>query len=130
MRPSQRPCATIEALDGAKVVAPHVRSLKGEENLVLDHYLEVLAYKPGALPGATALAQARAGGTFTQVHERFWAEARRRQGDREGTRALIEVLLLHRAMAAGAVVAGMGAALAAGSTSPASATASETRTQA
>ena len=46
---------TIEALDGAQVVARHGRSLKGEENLVLDHYLEVLAIKPGALPGATAL---------------------------------------------------------------------------
>ena len=105
--------------DGAKVVARHPRSQKGEENLVLDHYLEVLAYKPGALPGATALARARAGGAFTQAHERFWAEARRRQGDRDGTKALIEVLLLHRTMAAGAVMAGMGAALAAGSTSPA-----------
>ena len=66
----------------------------------LDHYLEVLSYKPGALPGATALARARAGGAFSQVHERFWAEARRRQGDRDGTKALIEVLLLHRTMAA------------------------------
>jgi transposase len=110
---------TVEAWDGAKVVARHPRSQKGEENLVLDHYLEVLAYKPGALPGATALARARAGGAFSQVHERFWAEARRRQGDRDGTKALIEVLLLHRTMAAGAVMAGMEAALAAGSTSPA-----------
>ena len=33
--------------------------------LTLDHYLEVLGYKPGALPGATALAQARAAGAFT-----------------------------------------------------------------
>jgi len=110
---------TVEALDGAKVVARHPRSQKGEENLVLDHYLEVLAIKPGALPGATALARARAGGAFSQAHERFWAEARRRQGDRDGTRALIEVLLLHRTMATGAVIAGMEAALAAGSTSPA-----------
>jgi transposase len=110
---------TVEALDGARVVARHPRSLKGQENLVLDHYLEVLQYKPGALPGATALARARAAGAFTQVHERFWAEARRRQGDRDGTRALIEVLLLHRTMAAGAVITGMETALAAGSTSPA-----------
>ena len=110
---------TVEALDGARVVARHPRSQKGEENLVLDHYLEVLAYKPGALPGATALARARAGGQFTHVHERFWAEARRHQGDREGTRALIEVLLLHRTMAADAVITGMETALAAGSTSPA-----------
>jgi transposase len=110
---------TIEALDGKRVVAHHPRSQKGEENLVLDHYLEVLALKPGALPGATALARARAGGAFSEVHERFWAEARHRQGDRDGTRALIEVLLLHRTMAATAVIAGMQAALAAGSTSPA-----------
>ena len=35
----------------------HLRSLhKGTEDLVLDHYLEVLARKPGAMPGATALA--------------------------------------------------------------------------
>jgi hypothetical protein len=33
--------------------------------LELDHYLEALARKPGAPPGATALGQARAAGTFT-----------------------------------------------------------------
>ena len=33
--------------------------------LDLDHYLEILLRKPGALPGATALAQARAAGAFT-----------------------------------------------------------------
>ena len=44
--------------------------------LLLDHYLEVLARKPGALPGATALAQARATGTFTHAHDAFWALAR------------------------------------------------------
>ena len=105
----------IEALDGARVVASHARTLKGEEVLVLDHYLEVLALKPGALPGATALARARAGGAFTPAHERFWSEARRRLGDRDGTRALIEVLLLHRALPASALVAGLERALEAGS---------------
>ena len=33
--------------------------------LDLDHYLEILLRKPGALPGATALVQARAAGVFT-----------------------------------------------------------------
>ena len=32
------------------------------EDLVLDHYLEILQHKPGAMPGSTALAQARASG--------------------------------------------------------------------
>jgi len=109
---------TIEVLDGATVVSWHPRSQKGEENLVLDHYLEVLAIKPGALPGATALARARAAGAFSEDHERFWANARRRLGDRKGTRALIEVLLLHRSMATEAVRAGMRRALATGSASP------------
>lgn len=75
---------------------PTPRGLKGDEILVLDHYLEVLAIKTGAFPGATALARARAAGTFGPAHERFWANARRRLGDRPGTSALIEVLLLHR----------------------------------
>jgi transposase len=105
---------TIEALDGSLVVARHPRGLKGDEVLVLDHYLEVLAVKPGALPGATALARARASGAFGPAHQRFWDQARRRLGDRDGTRALIEVLLLHRSVAADAVITGICRALAAG----------------
>ena len=102
----------LAVLDGTRVVATHVRSLhKGTEDLVLDHYLEVLARKPGALPGATALHQARAAGTFTGGHQRYWDTARHRLGDSAGTRALIAVLLLHRTLPAGAVEAGMAAAL-------------------
>ena len=52
---------TVEVLDGPRVVARHERAAgKYAEILVLDHYLEVLRRKPGALPGATALARARA----------------------------------------------------------------------
>jgi transposase len=97
------------------VVAAHERSLhKGSEDLVLDHYLEILERKPGALPGSTALAQARASGTFTATHERFWTSARTRLGDGPGTRALIGVLLLQRHHRAAAVIAGMDACLAVG----------------
>jgi hypothetical protein len=102
-----------------KVVAEHVRSLhKGSEDLVLDHYLEVLTRKPGALAGATALASARASGAFTAVHQRFWDAARRALGDGAGTRALVGVLLLHRTLPAAAVAAGMAAALAHGRLEP------------
>lgn len=110
---------TIEVLEGTTVVARHARALKGDEVLVLDHYLEVLAIKTGAFPGATALARARAGGSFGPTHERFWVQARRRLGDRNGTRALIEVLLLHRSIPAPAVSAGIEGALTAGSVDPA-----------
>jgi hypothetical protein len=110
---------TVEVLDGASVVARHPRGLKGDEVLVLDHYLEVLAIKTGAFPGATALARARAGGAFGPTHERFWTQARHRLGDRDGTRALIEVLLLARTIGPDALSAGIERALTAGSVDPA-----------
>jgi transposase len=110
---------TVVVFDGRVQVATHARStVRGSTTLVLDHYLEVLARKPGALPGATALAQARAAGTFTPTHEAFWAAARAAHGDGEGTKALVEVLLLHRHHTAQAVTAGISAALAVGATSP------------
>ena len=102
---------TITVRDGGTVVAEHPRSLhKHSEDLLLDHYLEVLTRKPGALPGATALAAARASGAFTSDHQRFWDAARRRLGDSAGTRALVGVLLLHRTLPAAAVTAGLVAA--------------------
>jgi transposase len=109
---------SVEVLDGSTVVAAHARGRKGEQVLTLDHYLEVLAYKPGALPGATALSAAKASGAFTSTHDRFWLAARRRLGDQQGTQALIEVLLAHRTLPAAAVIEGIERALTAGSTDP------------
>ena len=52
---------TVEVLDGPRwSPATNARSARYVEVLILDHYLEVLKIKPGALPGATALAQAKA----------------------------------------------------------------------
>ena len=111
--------STVTAFDGRTVIATHERLIvQGGQSLTLDHYLEVLQRKPGALPGATALVQARASGVFTPTHEAFWAAARKANGDGGGTRALIEVLLLHRHLAAADVVAGITAALAVGSVNP------------
>jgi len=105
--------------EGRRQVARHERAtVRGSQTLVLDHYLEVLVRKPGALPGATALVQARATGTFTAAHEAFWAAARKAHGDSGGTRALVEVLLLHRHHAHADVVAGITAALLVGAVSP------------
>ena len=101
----------LDILDGSTVVARHERSLhKSTETLTLDHYLEILVRKPGALPGATSLVQARAAGVFTQAHQRFWDAARRRLGDKAGTRALIEVLLQHRRLSTASIVTSLDAA--------------------
>ncbi|MGH8921948.1 MAG: IS21 family transposase [Actinomycetes bacterium] len=106
----------LVVFDGSRRVATHPRLLtRGGAQLELDHYLEILLGKPGALPGSTALAQARTAGRFTPAHEAFWAAARHKHGDAAGTRALIEVLLLHRRLGRDAVLAGIRAALTAGS---------------
>lgn len=105
--------------DGRREVARHDRIIgRGQQRLELDHYLEALVRKPGALPGSTVLAQARAAGKFTPVHDAWWAAVRKARGDADGTHALIQVLLLHRSMAHEHVVAGIASALQAGAFTP------------
>jgi transposase len=110
---------TIEVLDGAAVVAGHRRGRKGDEILDLDHYLEVLAYKPGALLASTPLAAARAAGAFTSAHQQFWDRARRQLGDRDGTKALIELLLAQRTIGPDAISVAIARMLAVGVVDPA-----------
>lgn len=102
----------LSVFDGQTRIATHERLAgKAQARLELDHYLEAFVRKPGALPGATALEQARAAGKFTPVHDAWWAAVCKAHGDAEGTRALIAVLLLHRHMQHEHVVAGLAAAL-------------------
>lgn len=105
----------LTVFDSRTPITHHERLFtKGGSRLELDHYLEALVRKPGALPGSTALDQARAAGTFTAAHDAWWAAACKTHGDTAGTRALIEVLLLHRHLRTEHVVAGIHAALQAG----------------
>jgi len=105
--------------DGPRLVAEHERStVRGSVTLVLDHYLKVLAHKPGALPGATALVQARNLGVFTATHDRYWTATKAKYGDKTGTQALVEALLLHRQYSHAQVTAGLEAALTVGALAP------------
>ena len=98
----------VVVFEGRTVLATHPRlGTRGVTRVELDHYLEVLRHKPGAFPGSTALAQARAAGAFTAAHDAFWAAARKTSGDVAGTQALIDVLLLHRSLPSDAVIAGI-----------------------
>jgi transposase len=109
----------IVVYDGRREIARHERHPgRACSVLELDHYLEGLLRKPGALPGSTVLEQARAAGKFTPVHDAWWAAARKLHGEAAGTRALIEVLLLHRHMRHDHVAAGLAAALGAGALTP------------
>jgi transposase len=111
--------SAVTVFDRNTVVARHQRAAgKGLKVLELDHYLEILLRKPGALPGATALVQARAARVFTTTHDAYWAAARHALGDSAGTRVLVEVLLLHRHLEHADVLAGISAALSVGSVNP------------
>jgi len=100
--------STIEVLDGATTVAWHERAVgKFLDVLTLDHHLEVLKTKPGALPGATALVQGRRSGVFTSLHQACRDAARAAKGDACGTRWLIEVLLAHRTHLAAELIVAM-----------------------
>ena len=104
---------------GQTCVATHERAFgRYVEVLLLDHYLEVLKTKPGGLPGATALVQAKASGAFTHTHQRYWDVVRRAHGDAAGTRALVEVLLAHRTLPAAVLVAAMDRAVQTGCLDP------------
>ena len=60
----------VAVFDGRTVVARHPRLTRRYDfRDVLDHYLEILMVKPGALAGSTGLAAARAEGSFTPVHD-------------------------------------------------------------
>ena len=108
----------VRIFDGRTLIATHPRTVaRGRQCVQLDHYLEVLKLKPGALPGSTALAQARQSGVFTPAHDAFWAAARKTDGDTAATRELIDVLLLHRVMDDADVIAGITAALRVGAVS-------------
>ena len=109
----------VVVFEGRTVVATHPRlGTRGVTRVELDHYLKVLRHKPGAFPGSTALAQARAAGAFTAAHDAFWAAAHKTSGDVAGTQELIDVPLLHRSLPAEAVIAGITSALSVGAISP------------
>ena len=89
--------AHVEVWHQGRCVARHERSFgRYSQTLDLEHYLEVLMKKPGAMAGSTALDQWRAQGRWPVSYDRFWEVLRERHGKQEGTRAMIEVLLLGR----------------------------------
>ncbi|MFE5096283.1 hypothetical protein ACFRCI_39655 [Streptomyces sp. NPDC056638] len=96
-------------------VARHERLIaKGACRLELDHYLEAPVRKPGAFPARPHSTRPAPPGSSPPVHDAWWAAAVRAHGDAEGTRALIEVLLLGRHLAHEHIVAGLATALRAG----------------
>ena len=89
--------AYVEVWYQAKCVARHERCYERHQKVLeLEHYLDALTKKPGALAGSTALEQCRAQGRWPASYDRFWEMLKEREGKQAGTRAMIDVLLLGR----------------------------------
>jgi transposase len=89
--------AHVEIWYQGKCVARHERCFgRCQKVLDLEHYLEVLIKKPGALAGSTPLEQWRARGRWPQSYDELWKALKERHGKQDGTRAMIELIMLGR----------------------------------
>jgi transposase len=84
------------ACDGREV-ARHER-LDGRFGVAaqLDHYLELLAIKPGALARSLPLRQQRERGAWPACFDELWTQIAARVGPSEAARQMVDVLLLVR----------------------------------
>ncbi|HMC95078.1 MAG TPA: IS21 family transposase [Polyangia bacterium] len=87
----------IEVLADGQLVASHPR-LRGSQlrSAGLDHYLELLRDKPGALQHSFALRQEREQGRWPDCFDELWTLLKERVGASEAARQIVDVLLLCR----------------------------------
>jgi transposase len=89
--------AYVEIWSAGQRVARHERCYRRRQQVLdLEHYLEPLSRKPGALAGSTALQQWRQQGRWKEVHDAYWEILNARHGRQNGTRAMVEVIGLGR----------------------------------
>ena len=76
-----------------KCVARHPRHYgRGYQILNLEHYLDVLEKKPGAMAGSTPLEQWRQAGRWPDCMDRIWKKLDERHGKSGGTREMITLV--------------------------------------
>ena len=74
-------------------VAEHARCYgRGHQSLNLEHYLDVLERKPGAMAGSTPLQQWRQAGRWPSCLDEIWKQLEQRHGKSAGTRELITLV--------------------------------------
>lgn len=89
--------AYVEIWREGQCVARHERCYQRRQQILdLEHYLEPLSRKPGALAGSTALAQWRDQQRWKECHDRLWQVLNARHGRQNGTRFMVEVIRLGR----------------------------------
>lgn len=82
--------------DGAKVATHERAPGRGHVLVQLDHYLEPMLHKPGALAGSLALAQERDSGNWPDCIDRLWRLLEERHTKQQAARQIVLVLMLRR----------------------------------
>ncbi len=85
--------AHIEVRRDGEFAARHQRSYgHGHHVLNLEHYLDVLEKKPGAMKGSTPLQQWRDAGRWPACLDTLWHQLEKRHGRAKGTREMIALV--------------------------------------
>jgi transposase len=101
-------------LDGREVARHERLAERFAVSARLDHYLELLSRKPGALAGSLALHQERERGAWPGCFDELWQAITVKVGASEAARQMVDVLLLVREHGAERVELAVRGALAAG----------------
>jgi transposase len=89
--------SVVEFRQSGAVIARHERSYERSQQILdLEHYLEVLERKPGALRGSKPLAQWRAQGRWPESYDQLWELMNEKHGRQGGTRCMVALLRLGR----------------------------------
>lgn len=106
---------TITIRHDGQIVAQHDRAVERfATTALLDHYLDLLARKPGALRRALPVAQARERGEWPSVYDELWQRLEDKTGRSDAASQMVDVLLLCREHPPEQVVDAVAGALAAG----------------
>jgi transposase len=110
----------VELWHDGRCVARHERSYRRQQQVLdLEHYLDVLYRKPGALAGSRPLEQQRRAGLWPESFDQIWQSLIERHGKQSGTKQMIELLKLTRQHGHERLQQAIEKALATGCTDPA-----------
>jgi transposase len=89
--------SVVEFRQDGVPIAQHQRSYeRAQQILDLEHYLEVIERKPGALRGSKPLAQWRIQGRWPESYDLLWELMNEKHGRQDGTRSMVALLRLGR----------------------------------
>jgi transposase len=87
--------SAVELWHEGRCVARHERCYRRRQQILeLEHYLDVLYRKPGALAGSKPLEQKRQAGLWPASFDRIWQALMERHGKQSGTRQMVDLLKL------------------------------------